>query len=705
MIIFYTRILQFIYFKYINKMPFGIYENIECDYGKHPLFNPQQHQSELLDYFLNKSKYKGIVAFHKLGSGKSCSSILISDQMIKTAKIKKIFVMTPGSLRQNFIEEYCEKCGYKPSYLKKYYTFITTNYNVGERLPDLNNSLVIIDEIHNLINGVKNQSKHSTLIYNALLKSNCRILALSGTPVFNYIWEWPFLGNLLKPGTFPTMIRYGELDTEAFMSKFIIDNDGNVKPKNKKLFDIKLRGIISFFPGVSGGFYPKVIYEKPIQIRMTPVQDNAYWGVASWEDSIRKKGPPSKSLLRTDSKKYFDDMEEYIMANKYIMSRFSSNFHYPDEYRSSVKAETKDEVHHIGKVLKYKYKPTGEINISKKYFVDKLYEQELELQKLNGVIFTKDNEKELSKKISIEVERHVKKHITTEYELQNIGWITKELFANHKLSDVYSRKMTAVITNIITHWKSKHVLFTFFKTKAGVNLLHSLFKMCGIKTEIYSGDISDNIRKKILKNFNAEKNRYGDVIKILLVTEAGAEGINILEAQHMHILESSTREMKIQQAIGRVVRYRSHMVEGRLPMPKNEQVVHVWRYWSISDPEPYTMKRLITDGNGKITTLEKVIVDKTTVDEILYKKGVYAVNTMQSFLDLLKKASITSYDKKQDKDSRLKDYEILPISPELNEACEISKQRYLDSLIKSKKETTTSVILTDLKNITDEEKI
>ena len=257
-------------------MPRGVYENIECDIGKHPPFTPQEHQSELLDYFLNKSKYKGIVAFHRVGSGKSCSSIMISDQMIRASKTKKVFVMTPGSLRQNFIEEYCEKCGYKPKYLKKYYTFITTNYSVGERLPDLNGGLVIIDEVHNLINGVKNQSKHATLIYNKLMKSNCRILALTGTPVFNYIWEWPFLGNLLKPGTFTKMIRDGELDREAFMAKFVIDNDGNVKPKNPKMFAKKLRGIVSYFPGRGGGYYPEVIHETPIQVRMTPLQNENY---------------------------------------------------------------------------------------------------------------------------------------------------------------------------------------------------------------------------------------------------------------------------------------------------------------------------------------------------------------------------------------------------------------------------------------------
>jgi len=640
-------------------MPRGIYENIECDTGKHPLFTAQEHQAELLNYFLNKSKYKGLLAFHKLGSGKSCSSILISDQMIKTAKVKKVFVLTPGSLRKNFIEEYCKKCGYKPRYLKKYYTFITINYSVGERIPDLNDSLVIIDEVHNLINGVKNQSKHATLIYDKLLNSSCRILALSGTPIFNYIWEWPFLGNLLKPGTFPIMIRHGELDIEAFTTKFIIESDGNIKPKKPKMFAINLRGIISYFPGKSDGFYPEVVYEKPIQIRMTIPQEEIYWKIATRENEIRLKGPPKKSLLHSNPKDYYKKMEEFIMSSKYIMSRFYSNFYYPEQFRSSTDSESRDEILHSGKIIKYRYKPTGEVNESKKYFVDKI-----KLEKYN--------EKE--------VKRQVEKDITMEYEIKNIGWINNKRFENHKLVDIYSRKITAVITNIVSNWNSKHVLFTFFKTKAGVNILHALFKMCGIKTEIYSGDISDVTRNKILKNFNSEKNRYGDKIKVLLITEAGAEGINILEAQHMHILESSTREMKIQQAIGRVVRYRSHMVEGYSKMPKNEQVVHIWRYWSTSDTEPYTLKRSFINKDGKPVTNEKIITNKTTVDEILYKQGIFSVNTIQSFIDLLKKASVTYYDKEQDKDSRLKDYGLLPVSSKLNDAYEISNQRYLDSI-------------------------
>ena len=683
-------------------MPYGIYEEIECSVGKHPRFSPQRHQSKVLDYFLNKSKHKGLLLFHRLGSGKSCSSIMISDEMLKVSKAKKVYVMTPGSLRQNFIEEYCEKCGKSPKYLKKHYIFITTNYAVGKRLPNFDGSLVIIDEIHNLINGVKNKSVNSTMIYNALMKSNCRVLALTGTPVYNYIWEWPFLGNLLKPGTFTNLLKNGELDTEAFMKQFDVDKEGNVTSKNKKMFEVELRGIISYFPGVGGGFYPEVIYETPIRVMMTPAQDSAYWKLAEWENSVRYKGPPDKSKLRTNPKEYWDKMQEYIMASKYIVSRLGSNFFYPTDFRSSTAADSRDEISHIGKIIKYKYKPTGEIGLTKNYFIDKLYKYELEKAKVIKAKWDEKEWRELSLKIKKKVSDDVEKNVRQKISIENIGWVDHKNFNDKKLTDIYSRKLVAVISNILSNWKAKHVLFTFFKTKAGVNIIHALFKMCGIKTEIYSGDISDGRRREILSKFNGENNRYGDKIKILLVTEAGAEGINILEAQHMHIFESSTREMKVQQAIGRVVRYKSHMVDGRKPMPKNEQVVHVWRYWSTSSPEPFTLVNEIKKKDGSTEKKTKVIVDKTTVDEILYNKGRVFVNSMQSFLSMLKNASVTSYDKSQDKNSTLKDYGVLRINPLIENACKISDERYAKYKETLELNEDTESVVKDFMDITDE---
>ena len=61
--------------------------------------------------------YRGLLIYHGLGSGKTCSSIAIAEGI---KHHQKVIVMTPASLRQNYIEE-LKKCGddlYKKDHLR-----------------------------------------------------------------------------------------------------------------------------------------------------------------------------------------------------------------------------------------------------------------------------------------------------------------------------------------------------------------------------------------------------------------------------------------------------------------------------------------------------------------------------------------------------------------------------------------------------------
>jgi len=160
--------------------------------------------------------------------------------------------------------------------------------------------------------------------------------------------------------------------------------------------------------------------------------------------------------------------------------------------------------------------------------------------------------------------------------------------------------------------------------------------MCGITSAIFSGDLNDDERRRILKKFNSPKNRYGDVIRILLVTEAGAEGISVLEARHMHILESSPRMSKTIQAIGRVARFKSH-----IELPPEERSIKIWKYWSTASPEPIKIK--IKSKSKELNDEEKIIEDKTCIDEILYQRGMKTIYESNSFLDIIKESSVTPF--------------------------------------------------------------
>lgn len=167
--------------------------------------------------------------------------------------------------------------------------------------------------------------------------------------------------------------------------------------------------------------------------------------------------------------------------------------------------------------------------------------------------------------------------------------------------------------------------------------------MCGIESEIFSGDLNDKERRHLLKRFNDEDNRYGDKIRALLVTEAGAEGITILEARHVHILESSPRMYKTIQAIGRVARFKSHV-----KLPVDERNVKVWRYWSVASPETVTLTITAYNRKGEEEKKVKIIDDKEMIDEKLYRSGIKQVKEVNSFLELLQSVSVTSFKRLED---------------------------------------------------------
>ena len=264
-------------------------EDIGKDTGEIGLLT---HQKIVRDYINLYTPYRGLLLYHGLGSGKTCSSIAIAEG-IKSGG-KQVIIMTPASLQRNYLEE-IKKCGdliyrknqfwewistddnvtsanalsavlgfktvdyirrkrgawltnvKKPSnyaqlsttdkkslndqideMIRQKYRFI--NYNGLRRdsfkmMTDdfknniFDNSVVVIDEAHNLISRIVNKINKSSKfsqrkrtdtntlaaeplaiqIYDYLMRAdNCRIVLLTGTPIINYPNEIGVLFNILR---------------------------------------------------------------------------------------------------------------------------------------------------------------------------------------------------------------------------------------------------------------------------------------------------------------------------------------------------------------------------------------------------------------------------------------------------------------------------------------------------------------------------
>jgi hypothetical protein len=83
---------------------------------------PFRYQRFIKEYIRQSSPYRGLLVYHGLGSGKTCSSIAAAEALYGIAN-KKIIVMTPQSLRDNFIKE-ISFCGFKHFSLHNHWTKI-----------------------------------------------------------------------------------------------------------------------------------------------------------------------------------------------------------------------------------------------------------------------------------------------------------------------------------------------------------------------------------------------------------------------------------------------------------------------------------------------------------------------------------------------------------------------------------------------------
>ena len=79
------------------------------------------HQEIVRDYLNLYTPYRGLLLYHGLGSGKTCSSIAIAEGM-KTNK--QVVLMTPASLKMNFFSE-LKKCGDDLYKKNQYWEFIS----------------------------------------------------------------------------------------------------------------------------------------------------------------------------------------------------------------------------------------------------------------------------------------------------------------------------------------------------------------------------------------------------------------------------------------------------------------------------------------------------------------------------------------------------------------------------------------------------
>ena len=179
----------------------------------------------------------------------------------------------------------------------------------------------------------------------------------------------------------------------------------------------------------------------------------------------------------------------------------------------------------------------------------------------------------------------------------------------------FSPKVNAIIDFILNEAKAgrKSVVYSNWKA-AGMNLLRKRLDQKGIKN-LYgyiSGDLTEDQRKLFKDKINS------GVTKILLISKAGGEGLNLKEIRNVILMESNWNAAMDEQIIGRAIRKFSHK-----NLPKEEQNVRVYRYIM---KKPASMI-----SPDELRSIDEVLY------ELAYEKKQPIIN---EFIEIMKDASI-----------------------------------------------------------------
>jgi len=199
--------------------------------------------------------------------------------------------------------------------------------------------------------------------------------------------------------------------------------------------------------------------------------------------------------------------------------------------------------------------------------------------------------------------------------LQELKSRSDEIFSVAGLQ-MYSPKFLKILENIQNKDnEGLHLIYSQFRSMEGVGILKLMLEANGFaelklhrsggewdldeseddvgkpKFALHTGTESDEEKKIILNIYNSkwgevpskiiskfkergqENNFMGEVVRILMITASGAEGINLKNTRFVHIVEPYWHQVRLEQVIGRARRICSHQ-----DLPQELRTVQVFLY-------------------------------------------------------------------------------------------------------------------------------
>ena len=501
------------------------------------------HQQLLARFLSSNTPYQSILVMHEPGTGKSCLSVAIIEQIRSEDSSFKgaLILMKSDDLIANYKKELVERCTdgrYKAEKLEEdedltdnktkrrinknlesFYHFDTfqTFGSTIEKMKkksiqqEYNHFIIVIDEVHNLrLNKDGQYNRIHTFLHTV---QNCKVILMTGTPMKDQPYEIASIMNLINDSDH-------QLPTKnEFMEEYMIETGKKwvINPDKVEDFKNMVNGKISFLRSIKSSVQKKYVgehvdvdcfYQFPLE--MKDHQMSAYSKAIHLDKQIIDKDI-QKNGKREKGRGVYNNSRQAILFS----------------------------------------------------FPGNLYGQE-------GFAAYKDNFTTLFKQMKVGAKNFA--DVKTDEERLDI--------LSH-----YSSKYAACIKCILDHPKANHFVYMEFVNGSGAIVFSHILKKFGYNTkggENYKRYIlltseTVNIEKDI-ERFNQPKNVDGKLINVIIGTDIISEGYTLKNIQYIHILTPSWNFSETDQVIARGIRLNSH---AELEKINPNVTVHIYLYTNM----------------------------------------------------------------------------------------------------------------------------
>ena len=438
-------------------------------------------------------------------------------------------------------------------------------------------------------------------------------------------------------------------NNDIFRSKFI--NEADQTLKNSDLLKRRILGLSSFFKSPREELMPRfneLEDFKVVEIPMSDPQFLLYEQVRSKErDQERRNAIKNKQDIYSDS-----------VSTYRIFSRAFCNFVFPKEIGRPMPAKNKE--------------VDSDIN------EDDLDNADIQ-QRLNNIDgrYIQDDQENIEQEQKEKVDSDYGTRIKDAVDLLIENSST---YLSQKGLAIYSPKFLEIYRRLVSEENpGLHMIYSQFRTLEGIGILTLALKENGfahfdiVKKEgrwefnidesdkdkpkfalftgtedvekkdiirsIYNGEwdkIPTNLANTLNENY--ENNNMGEVIKTLMITSSGAEGINLRNTRFVHIMEPYWHPVRTEQVIGRARRICSHT-----ELPLELQNITVYMYlmkFTKNQLEPKSTGGMAPDG---LLTKDISKKDKKSVftsDQAIFEIANMKKEISDNILTAIKESSI-----------------------------------------------------------------